>query len=47
MWLTILSDQLAIIALVRRYRTNQLIARGPILERQVPKDPHLPFTLQV
>ena len=32
-WLIILSDQLWIAALVRRYRTNKLIQRRPILER--------------
>ena len=32
-WLIILSDQLRIIALVGRYPTNQLIRRGPLLER--------------
>ncbi len=39
--LTILSDQLPVIALVSRYPTNKLIGRGSLLERQVPKDPHL------
>jgi hypothetical protein len=32
-WLIILSDQLWIAALVRRYRTNKLIQRRPIPER--------------
>ncbi len=32
-WLIILSDQLAIVALVSRYLTNKLIARGPIPKR--------------
>ncbi len=32
-WLIILSDQLPIVALVRRYHTNKLIGRGPILRR--------------
>ncbi len=32
-WLVILSDQLAIEALVGRYPTNKLIAREPILKR--------------
>ncbi len=38
MWLTILSDQLPIVALVCRYHTNKLIGRGLISERQ-PKPP--------
>ncbi len=33
MWLTILSDQLPIIALVGRYPTNKLIGHTPIQER--------------
>ncbi len=45
MWLTILSDQLPIDALVGRYPTNKLMGRGVISERQVPKDPHLYFAL--
>ena len=32
-WLTILSDQLSIVALVSRYPTNKLIERGAILRR--------------
>ena len=32
-WPTILSDRLAIVALVGRYPTNKLMARGPILKR--------------
>ncbi len=40
-WLTILSDQLPVIALVSRYLTNKLMGRGLIPKRQVPKDPHL------
>ncbi len=32
-WLTILSDQLPIAALVGRYPTNKLMGRGTILER--------------
>ncbi len=32
-WLTILSDQLLIVALVGRYPTNKLIRRGTILKR--------------
>ncbi len=31
-WLTILSDQLPIVALVGRYPTNKLMGRGTILE---------------
>ena len=31
-WLTILSDQLAIFALVSRYLTNELMARRPIFK---------------
>ncbi len=31
-WLTILSDQLPIKALVSRYLTNKLMGRGPILK---------------
>ena len=40
MWLTILSDQLPIVALVSRYLTNKLIGRGLISERQ-PKPPFI------
>lgn len=40
MWLTILSDQLPIVALVRLYHTNKLIGRGLISERQ-PKPPFI------
>ncbi len=36
MWLTILSDQLPVIALVSRYLTNKLIGRGLLFKRQVP-----------
>ncbi len=32
-WLIILSDQLAIVALVGRYPTNKLMARGFVFER--------------
>jgi hypothetical protein len=32
-WLTILSDQLPIVALVGRYPTNQLIGRRPLTQR--------------
>ena len=35
-WLTILSDQLPIIALVGRYPTNKLIGREPVFERVAP-----------
>ena len=40
LWLTILSDQLPVIALVSRYLTNKLIGVRPILKRQsfVPED---------
>ena len=38
-WLIVLSDQLAIEALVGRYPTNKLMRRGPILLRR----PKLPF----
>ncbi len=38
MWLTILSDQLPIVALVSRYLTNKLIGDGPIPKRHIPKD---------
>ena len=31
MWLTILSDQLSVVALVGRYPTNKLIDREPLL----------------
>ncbi len=41
MWLTILSDQLPVRALVSRYLTNKLMGRGLIPKRQVPKDPYL------
>ena len=34
-WLTILSDQLPVIALVSPYLTNQLIGRGPIPKHQL------------
>ena len=40
-WLIILSDQLAIFGLVRRYHTNYLMARGLILRRQVRRSPPL------
>ena len=39
--LTILSDQLPVIALVGRYLTNKLIGRGFLLERQVLRSPPL------
>ncbi len=41
MWLTILSDQLPVKALVSRYLANKLMGRGSLPERQVPKDPYL------
>ena len=41
MWAVILSDRLAVIALVSRYLTNKLIAHGPLPNRLVPKDPNL------
>ena len=37
-WPIILSDRLAVIALVSRYLTNKLIARNPLPEQQ-PKPP--------
>ncbi len=37
-WLTILSDQLPVLALVSRYLTNKLIGRGPIQGRQVSEE---------
>ncbi len=41
-WLTILSDQLPVIALVGFYPTNKLIGRGLIYERRVHfQDPRL------
>ena len=33
MWLVVLSDQLAVVALVSRYLTNKLIAREPLPKR--------------
>ena len=33
MWLTILSDQLPVLALVSLYLTNKLIGREPLQER--------------
>ncbi len=41
-WMVVLSDQLAVIALVGRYPTNKLIARNPLLEQQLAP----PFTCQ-
>jgi hypothetical protein len=32
-WLVVLSDQLAVVALVSRYLTNKLIAREPLPKR--------------
>ena len=40
-WLTILSDQLPVLALVGRYLTNKLIGRGLISKRQVLRSPAL------
>ena len=37
-WLTILSDQLRIIALVSRYLTNKLIGLGAILKRHLESE---------
>ncbi len=36
MWLTVLSDQLPIVALVSLYLTNKLMGRGPIPKRPEP-----------
>ena len=33
MWLVVLSDQLAVVALVSHYLTNKLIARETLLKR--------------
>ncbi len=41
-WPIVLSDRLAVIALVSRYLTNKLIARSPLLEQKLA----LPFTQQ-
>ncbi len=41
MWAISLSARLPVEALVSRYLTNKLIGHEPLLERQVPKDPHL------
>jgi hypothetical protein len=38
-WLVVLSDQLAVVALVGRYPTNKLIAREPLPKRN--PFPHL------
>ncbi len=40
-WLVILSDQLAIVALVGRYPTNKLMAREPLPDRQLSQRGHL------
>ncbi len=40
-WLTILSNQLPIEALVGHYPTNKLIGREPLFRCEVPKDPPL------
>ena len=37
-WLTVLSNQLPILALVGRYLTNQLIGRKPLPKRPKPLD---------
>jgi hypothetical protein len=41
MWAAILSDRLAVLALVSRYLTNKLIAHDPLPSQEVPKDPNL------
>ena len=41
MWAAILSDRLAVLALVSHYLTNKLIAHDPLSSRKVPKDPRL------
>src|SRR3546814_576907 len=41
-WLIILSDQLRIVALVRRYHTNKLIRRGLLPECPEPKSEAFP-----
>ena len=38
-WLTILSDQLPVIALVGRYLTNQLMGREPLFWRELLAEP--------
>ncbi len=40
-WLTVLSDQLPVVALVSRYLTNKLIGRGLIMKRQALRSPAL------
>ena len=40
-WQTTLSGLLPVVALVSHYLTNKLISRNRLLERRVPKDPHL------
>jgi hypothetical protein len=45
-WLIVLSDQLAIEALVGRYPTNKLMARGPIQMRR-PKLPFLKLLMEL
>jgi hypothetical protein len=37
-WLTVLSDQLPVVALVGHYPANKLIGRGPILKRQLASE---------
>ena len=43
MWLTTLSGQLPVVALVGRYPTNQLIGRGPLPERHDSLSTAAPF----
>ncbi len=38
-WLTTLSGQLPVSALVGRYPANKLMGHGPLPEQKVPKDP--------
>ena len=40
MWAVILSDRLAVLALVSRYLTNKLIAHDPLFSQKAPKGPH-------
>ena len=42
MWLTILSDQLTVIALVGRYPANKLMAHGLLPRGQALRSPPLP-----
>ena len=41
MWAAILSDRLAVVALVSRYLTNKLIAHEPLPNQKAPKGPYL------